>query len=141
VFALILAVLIVLLLTVLVSENHRAALAHPLTTPYQGVVLTNGQVFFGKLENLTSQSPALRDVYYIRSQVNAETKQVTNQLVRRRNEMHSPDLMVLNRAHILVVEPVHPESPLGKLIEQANRNGADAAPVSQQSTSPAERKN
>ena len=81
-----------------------------LTTEYQAVLLTNGQVFFGRLEDAGSAFPVLTDVYWVRSEVNQQTKQVANTLVRRGGEWHAPDRMVLNRQHILVIEPVKPDS-------------------------------
>ena len=87
-------------------------------TPYQAVVLNNGQVYFGKLENTSSQHPALKDVFYIMSQANPETKQVTNVLVRRGKELHGPDHMVLSWQSILMIEPVKEDSQVAKLIAE-----------------------
>jgi hypothetical protein len=92
-----------------------------LGTPYQAVVLTNGQVYFGKLDKLGAQFPSLTDVFYIHSQQNAETKRVTSTLVKRGREMHAPDRMLINAQHILFIEPVRPDSQLGKAIEDAKR--------------------
>jgi hypothetical protein len=102
------------------SVNGVQLLPSP-TTPYQAVVLTNGQTFFGKLEQGGSSYPVLMDVYYIQNQVNPETKQVTNTLVKRGREAHEPDRMILNAAHVLVVEPVKPDSHIGKLIEELHK--------------------
>jgi hypothetical protein len=89
-------------------------------TEYQAVFMDNGQVYFGKLENPESTYPLLRNVFYVQNQVNQETKQVFNLLVKRGKEWHSPDVMYLNQRHILMVEPVAPESQVGQLIKQAN---------------------
>lgn len=91
------------------------------TTPYQAVVMTNGQTFFGKLEQDEGSYPVLMDVYYIQSEVNSETKQVTNTLIKRGREAHEPDNMILNAAQILVIEPVKPDSHIGKLIEELHK--------------------
>lgn len=90
-----------------------------LTTPYHAVVLTGGQVFIGKLEKAGSRYPVLKDVYYIQSQVNRETQQVTNTLIKRGQEWHAPDSMILNVAHVLYIEPVKPDSTMAKLIEES----------------------
>jgi hypothetical protein len=50
---------------------------------YYAVLLNNNSVYFGKLEGLGSEFPILHDVYYVQSNVNQETKQVTNVLVKR----------------------------------------------------------
>jgi hypothetical protein len=92
-----------------------------LKTPYQAVVLTGGQVYFGRLERLGTAYPLLTDIFYIQSQVNPETKQVANVLIKRGKELHSPTLMLLNAQHILFIEPVAPESTVGKLIEEARK--------------------
>jgi len=125
-----------------------------LGTQYQAVVLTNGQVYFGKLEKLGAQYPTLNDVYYIHTQQNPDTKQVTNTLVKRGREMHAPDHMIINAQHILFIEPVRPDSQLGKAIEDAKKaqatgqGGATGTPMpapgapatTTPATPPAERK-
>jgi hypothetical protein len=88
---------------------------------YSAVLLDNNQVYFGKLDKASSAYPVLTDVYYIQSQVNQETKAVTNILVRRGNELHGPDRMFLNSRHILFIEPVGPNSKVAQLIE-ADKN-------------------
>ena len=88
---------------------------------YSAVLLDNNQVYFGKLDKASSAYPILTDVYYIQSQVNQETKAVTNILVRRGNELHGPDRMFLNSRHIVFIEPVGPNSKVAQLIE-ADKN-------------------
>ena len=90
------------------------------STEYQAVFLDNGQVYFGKLENPESTYPLLRNVFYVQNQVNQETKQTVSLLVKRGKEWHEPDVMYLNQRHVVMVEPVTPNSRLGQLIKQAN---------------------
>ena len=97
-------------------------------TEYQAVLLTNGHLFFGKLENAGSAFPVLRDVYYIQSQVNPDTKQVANTLLKRGREMHRPTVMYLNAQHIVIVESVGADSQVAQLISQAKQQPAAAAP-------------
>ena len=52
-------------------------------TTYQAVLLDNGPVYFGKLQGAGMPYPVLTDVYYVQSQVNQETKEVKNILIRR----------------------------------------------------------
>jgi len=47
-----------------------------------------------------------------------ETKEVKNILIRRGNEWHAPDRMVLNARHIILIEPVGPNSKVAELIAQ-----------------------
>jgi hypothetical protein len=89
-----------------------------LETTYQAVLLDNGSVYFGKLQGAGTEYPVLTDVYYVQSQVNQETKEVKNSLIRRGSEWHAPDRMYLNARHIVLIEPVNPNSQVAKLIAQ-----------------------
>jgi len=90
-----------------------------MSTPYQAVLLSNGSAYFGQLEGLGTPFPVLRDVFYVQSTQNPETKQVSNILVKRGKEWHSPDRMILNSNMIVLVEPVNPTSRVAQLISQA----------------------
>ena len=70
-------------------------------TPYQAILLTNGSVYFGHLQDYGSAHPVLVDVYYIITETNPQTKQY------------------LNPAQILFVEPVGADSKVAQLIAQA----------------------
>jgi hypothetical protein len=85
-------------------------------SPYQAVLLTNGAVYFGKLEGLGTDYPILRDVFYIQNAVDPNTKQTSSVLIRRGKEWHGPDFMVLNARHVLLIEPVTPGSRVAQLI-------------------------
>lgn len=87
-------------------------------TPYQAVLLTNGSVYFGQLEGYGGPSPVLRQVYYIVTQTNTQTKQTSNILVKRGKELHEPDRMYLNPRQILFVEPVGVNSKVAQLIKE-----------------------
>jgi hypothetical protein len=88
-----------------------------LTTPYQAVLLTNGQTLLGKLEDPGSAYPKLVDVFYVQNQVNPETKQISTNIIKRGKELHEPAYTIINANQILLIEPVKPESRIGKLIE------------------------
>jgi len=102
-------------------QNVRTHAAPAISTPYHAVLLTNGQAYFGRIENLDAEYPVLRDVYYIQSRVNQETKQVANILVKRGSEWHGPDRMILNREHVLLIEPVKEDSQVAKLIAEQSK--------------------
>jgi hypothetical protein len=88
-------------------------------TPYQAVLLTNGSVYFGKLEGYGTKFPVLRDVYYVQSGTDPETKQAKSVLIHRgKMEPHAPDRMYLNPTHIILVEPVGTNSKVAELITQ-----------------------
>ena len=85
---------------------------------YQAVLLDNGAVYFGRIEGLGTPYPVLRDVFYVQQGVNQQTKEVTNVLVRRGQEWHAPNRMILNARHIVFIEPVGKDSRVAKLIEE-----------------------
>lgn len=117
--SIVVAVMFVAVLTAC-ERGHRHQ-GPEITTPYAAVLLDNGQVYYGKLTQAGSKFPELTDVYYIQSQVNQETKAVSNILVRRGNEWHGPDRMLLNERHIILIEPVGTNSKVAELI-QADKN-------------------
>jgi len=116
------SILALMLLTVLTAcgREHRRK-GPEVTTPYAAVLLDNGQVYYGKLTNAGSSFPEMTDVYYVQSQVNPDTKAVSNTLVRRGNEWHGPDRMFLNERHVVLIEPVGTSSKVAQLIE-ADKN-------------------
>jgi hypothetical protein len=91
-----------------------------MTTPYQAVLLSNGSAYFGRLEGLGTPYPVLKDVFYVQSVTDPQTKQVNNILVKRGKEWHAPDRMILNANMIVLVEPVSTASRVAQLISQAN---------------------
>ena len=88
---------------------------------YYAVLLNNNSVYFGKLAGLGSAFPVLHDVYYVQSNVNQETKQVSNILVKRGKEWHAPDRMIISEKAIVFVEPVGPDSKVAQLIAESKR--------------------
>jgi len=118
VVAITLLVLVVVLLGILVARELRGGTNVQLETPYQAVLLANGQAYFGKIQGLGTPFPVLTDVHYVQTQVNQETKQTTNVLVRRGKEWHGPERMILNANQIVLVEPVTETSQVSKLISE-----------------------
>jgi hypothetical protein len=108
---------LVVLIVVALWMNRSPSAGAVLSTPYQAVYLTSGQVFMGRLEGFPGPYPVLRDSYYFQTQINPDTKQPQASLIRRGKEWHAPQVMVLNATHILFVESVAPDSRVGKLIE------------------------
>jgi hypothetical protein len=85
--------------------------------PYQAVLLTNNQVYYGRLDGYGTDHPVLREVYYIQSVVNPQTHEQSNILMKRGKEWHGPDRMYLNPSQILLVEPVGTDSKVADLIK------------------------
>ena len=88
---------------------------------YYAVLLTNGAVYFGKLEGFGTPWPVLHDVFYVQAgPVDPNTKQSSGMvLVHRGHELHQPDRMILNEKSIVFIEPVGPNSRVAQLIKEA----------------------
>jgi len=89
--------------------------------PFQTILLDSGQVYYGKISGLGTPYPVIRDVYYIQSTTNPQTKQVSNILIRRGNEWHGPDFTVVSARHIVMIEPVGANSKVAQLIAEQER--------------------
>jgi len=100
-----------------------------LLSEYHAVFLDNGQAFFGKLENADADYPVLKDVFYIQRLVNKDTNEVKNTLIKRGSEWHGPDMMYVNSRHIVLIEPVNPNSRVSLLIAEAKKGGGEAKPA------------
>jgi len=90
-------------------------------TEYQALVLDNGSAYFGKVVQSTADEVVLREVYYVQNRIDPKTKVASNVLVKRGKEWHGPDRMVINRRHVLYVEPVAPDSTVAKLIAESKK--------------------
>jgi hypothetical protein len=90
-----------------------------LSTEFQLVLLSNGQAFFGRMEQFGTPYPILHDVFYIQAHTDPDTKQLKNSLIKRGKEWHEPDVMILDAQDIVLLEPVSPTSAVAKLIKEA----------------------
>jgi len=93
---------------------------------YQAVFLSNGQVYFGKVTDVNSQTLVLEDIYYLRVAKNLqagadiEGQPTTDSfsLIKLGNEIHGPeDKMSINLDHVLFVEDLKADS---KVVEAIN---------------------
>lgn len=114
--AIVLAALLIVLTAGCGVTSARATGIPTFDTPYQAVLLDTGLVYYGKISGLDTDYPTLRDVYYVQQSSDPQTKAVNNVLIRRGNEWHGPSLTVLNSKHIVLVEPVGPNSKVAQLI-------------------------
>ena len=81
---------------------------------YQAVFLTNDQIYFGRLKNISNDYLILSDVYYVK--VNEEGAGQLTKLGA--SEPHGPrDEMIINRDHILFWENLKVDSPVVKTIQ------------------------
>jgi hypothetical protein len=103
-------------------------------TEYQAVYLDNGQIFFGKLADSGSPFPILRDVFFVQTQTDRDKKESKHLLFKRGSiEGHHPDFMRINAEHIVVIEPVAPDSRVAQLIREAK---APRPPATQEAPTP-----
>ncbi len=94
---------------------------------YQAVFLTNGQVYFCKLDKVTAQYAECNDIYYLQvqqsvqpadSKASADNPQVS--LAKLGSELHGPeDQMKINRDQILFWENLKDNS---KVVEAIKKN-------------------
>jgi hypothetical protein len=103
-------------------QQARGTRLPELSTPYHAVALMNGQVYFGRIETLGTDYTVLREVFYIQERQNPATKQVASVLIKRGGEWHAPDRMIINRAQVLLIEPVKEGSQVAKLIAEQNKS-------------------
>ena len=91
---------------------------------YQAVFLTNGQVYFGKLQNTRGEYLTLTNIYYLQVQqtvqpaeANPATDQGETQLVKLGNELHGPqDSMKISDKQVLFWENLKADSKVAQAI-------------------------
>lgn len=109
------------------------------SSAYQAVFLVNGQVYFGKLSDQSSQFITLRDIYYLQIPQTIQPTQTKKggsvpavnsdpQLIKFGGELHGPsDEMRINRDQVLLLEDLRSDSNVVKAIENYQANQAKAA--------------
>ncbi len=92
-----------------------------LDAEFHAVVLTTGQVYYGRMGGSDNGFVVLTDVHYIIGQQAQEDEGPKGSLIRRGRELHGPNKTLVNRNHVLMIEPVTPDSRVGKLIQEARK--------------------
>jgi len=105
-------------------HSRQGLLQSDLEASHHAILLNNNQAYFGRLQQRGADYLILNDVFYVQSRVDEESKKTTHALVKRGNEMHGPTKMILNRNNIQFIEPVSPDSQVGKLIAEAAKTTA-----------------
>lgn len=96
---------------------------------YQAVFFTNGQVYFGKLNNLNDNYFKLSKVFYLQTKADTadsknpqETTTETTpdvQLIKLGDEIHGPeDEMIISKDQILFFENLKKDATVAKSIDQ-----------------------
>ncbi len=94
-------------------------------TKYQAVFLTNGQVYFGKIQNPGADYVELNDVFYLEAKENTSIQSAGNssesdlRLIKLGNEIHGPeDQMLINRDQIIFFENLESDGTVSSSISQ-----------------------
>ena len=87
---------------------------------YQAIFLTNDQIYFGHLKNVSSDYLILSDVYYVKVSENG-----AGQLIKLGvSEPHAPKSeMIINQDQILFWENLKTDSPVTKTIQNMQSQG------------------
>ena len=125
-------VVLLLLLALCGWFLYRSSLvAHIDTSKYQAVFFTNGQVYFGKLQQLNGGYYKLNDIFYLQAQSNeedandSENPQATSdqqspdvQLVKLGSEIHGPDdEMIINKDQVLFFENLKEDGRVSQSVD------------------------
>lgn len=96
---------------------------------YQAVFFANGQVYFGKLKQVSSEYMQLSEIYYLQAQADGEadsknpqettTNQNDVQLIKLGEEIHGPeDQMMISRDQMLFYENLKADGKVAQSIEK-----------------------
>ena len=130
----ILAIVIIAVFIVVLGLRYLPGVVNPIakvsSSQWQGVFLTNGQVYFGKVKSVSGKTLLLEEIYYLqvvekplqRTQEGGETAGQTQQeltLIKLGNEIHGPtDAMTINRDHVLLTVKLKDDSRVVQAIKQ-----------------------
>lgn len=113
-----LSVVVIILGLGMVWTRQKAGADPNFGTPYQAVLLDNGQVYYGKITGVGGDYPEMTDAYYIVRSTDPQSKETKNVLVKRGNELHAPSKTFFDTRHIVMIEPVGMNSQVEQLIQQ-----------------------
>lgn len=88
-------------------------------TGYYAFFLNNNLIVYGTSDNITASHVLVRNVFYVRTNVNPETKAVSSDIIKRGSEWHAPTEMLINADQIILIEPVGVDSRVHHLIKEA----------------------
>ena len=92
------------------------------TGTLHSVMLTNGQVYYGRLYRITGSAVVLDNVFYVEVSVDSKTNDRTNKLVsREKNDWHAPTRMAIPLDKVEFIEVVGKDSTVAKLIDEAKQ--------------------
>ncbi|HZO00977.1 MAG TPA: hypothetical protein VFB93_07235 [Burkholderiales bacterium] len=112
---------VVALLAVLVYQNYQRFHKPLLTTTYQALTLVNGEVFYGRIDHLGTDHPVLRDAFTVRIEQDAQSQKSRYVIARRVDSPTGADHMVFPATAIVSIEPVRPDSEVGRLMQSLKK--------------------
>jgi hypothetical protein len=131
------------------ANNMTAEQKEQKSSGYQAVFLTNGQVYFGKLSDMSATYATLSDIYYLQvtqppiqgSQQQGQQAAAAQQqlsLVKLGQELHGPvDEMKINRDQILFFEDIKEDGRVMTAIREYQKNPPAPAAQTPQTQTPA----
>lgn len=155
VIVLVLATLIIALLALyLAVGGNKGEDSYVDKTKYQAVFLNGGQVYFGKVRNMTSKFITLDNIYYLRVNQQVQPDQQSSSsdttaaaqdvsLAKLGCELHGPtDIMVINREQVLFWENLKGDGQVVTAItkyvkENPNGQKCETAAAATDTTTPA----
>jgi hypothetical protein len=101
------------------TDSLASAINH---SEYQSIVLTNGQIYFGKLSAPGGDFYYLTHVYYLTQQASRSGRPLSRVLVPLVSDVHGPeDMMVVNRSQIVYMENLRPNGKAAQLLRQGGQ--------------------
>ncbi len=99
------------------SSNLPAAINR---SDFQSVLLTNGQLYFGRLSAAGAEAYVLRHVYYLASQSSSAGQPAQRTLVPLVKDVQGPeDLMVIPRNEVVYIENLRPSGAAATLLTKS----------------------
>jgi hypothetical protein len=108
------------------------------TNDYQAVFLSNGQVYFGNIQNLTNSYVRMTNIYYLTQGSTSSASSSSNYSLVKLGcqQIHDPlDEMIINRDQVTFWENLNSNGKVVtsiKQFQQQNPNGPDCSNVSTQ---------
>lgn len=110
------------------------------TDQYQAVFLSDGQIYFGKVTDVTAEYMVLEDIYYLQVEQQVQPERDQEQQAQPRvslaklgNELHGPeDQMFISRLQVLFWENLKTEGQVTKAITDYVNNGGNTNNQQQQ---------
>ncbi len=114
------------------GQNMTGQTQEQKSSGYQAVFLSNGQVYFGKLSDMSATYATLSDIYYLQvtqpplqgsQQQGQQQQQQQLSLVKLGEELHGPvDEMKINRDQILFFEDIKEDGRVMTAIREYQKN-------------------